>query len=353
MRARSIRIVFSFAAALAGAACNELTGAGDLATSAEDGGAPAEASSVEPPVDASTGGEGEMDAPGPTVVPSCDCVAAPPPGWIGPVALFREDAPEPAPCPGGLTTAMSGGTDPEAPEPGCEPCACTLTGACATATVQSYASGGCSSSCGSAFNAVVGTTCTRLSYCVPATTVKVTASARGSCTASGGARRPAGWKQSVTACTFSDGTDGGITAPADAGCDVGLACAPAIAGSSAPTCIVHEGEATCPDGPYSVRLTFGGSISDTRTCSPCTCGTAQATCEGGEVTVYHDDECTSVATKIGIPPTCGAFTTGDATGGAKITKPASLVDGGCPPSGGVVTGGTVTAGAPWTACCLP
>jgi hypothetical protein len=110
----------------------------------------------------------------------------------------------------------------------------------------------------------------------------------------------------------------------------------------------------CPDGPYSVRFTFGGSISDTRSCSPCTCGIAQVTCAGGELTVYRNNECTNVGHTNSIPPTsCKNIGVNDPVGGAKITKPASVVAGGCPPSGGVVTGGTVTAGSPWTACCLP
>jgi hypothetical protein len=158
----------------------------------------------------------------------------------------------------------------------------------------------------------------------------------------------------VTACRFSDGTQEGA-APSDAGCDLGLACAPKIEGRPAPTCIVHQGNAVCPDGPYSVRFTFGGSISDTRTCSPCTCGNAQVTCAGGELTVYQNNECTDVDHTNSIPPTScrNIISASDLVGGARITKPASLVDGGCPPSGGVVTGGTVTAGSPWTACCLP
>jgi hypothetical protein len=350
VRTRWIRVVVSFAAVLAGAgACNALTGAGDFDVRAEeDGGEPAEASSAKP-VDAGT----REDAPGPTVVPSCECVAASPPGWIGPVALFLYQAREPAPCPGGLLTAMSGGNDPQAPEPGCEPCTCTLDASCNTVTVQTHKGYGCSSTC-SVGAATVGATCTALTFCYSASSVTITSVGQGSCTASGGARRPAGWREVVTACMFADGTDGGVTAPSDAGCDLGLACAPKIEGLSAPTCIVHEGDATCPEGPYSIRFTFGGSISDTRSCTPCTCGDAQVTCAGGEVTFYRNNACTNLLNTSSIPPpSCKNMAVADFLGGAKITKPALLVDGGCPSSGGVVDGGTVTAASPWTACCLP
>jgi hypothetical protein len=332
-------------------ACNALTGAGDLVTRAEDGGEPSEASRATP-VDARSG-EGEEDAPGPTVVPSCQCVAAPPPGWIGPVALLLQHAPEPAPCPGGLTMAMSGGSEPEAPEPGCEPCTCTLTPtSCDSVTVQTSRGAGCSTPCASF---AVRTACTPLNFCVNSSYASVITSAgEGSCAASGGARRPARWKEAVTACRFSDGTEGGVTAPSDAGCDLGLACAPKIEGLPAPTCIVRTGDAMCPDGPYSIRFTFAGSISDTRSCSPCSCGDAQVTCAGGELTVYRDSACTNIAGQSSIsPPSCANILVTSSVGGARITRPASVVDGGCPPSGGVVTGGTVTAGSPWTACCLP
>jgi len=360
VRARSVRLFVSFVAALAGVgACNALTGAGDFHTRADDakleeagsggdgagggggGEVPVDAGSDEPAEDAST-----------LPPPTCACVAAPPSGWIGPVSLLRAEAAEPASCPAGLTAAMSGGAEFEVPEPGCQPCTCKLENACKNVTVQPHVVSCTSQICGDA--GVVGSSCTPLSYCWFQSAAIVTAFGQGSCTPSGGARRPATWKSTATACTFSDEPDGGITDPLNGGCESGLACAPKVAGVEAATCIVREGDHQCPAGPYSVRSTFGRTLSDTRTCSTCKCGTPDVTCTGGEVTVYNDDTCQNAVDVVPAgPTTCETFVVATATGSAKLTKTPTVADGGCPPSGGVVTGGSVTRQSPWTACCLP
>ncbi len=80
------------------------------------------------------------------------------------------------------------------------------------------------------------------------------------------------WDATIRSCRLPDdsvacGTDGACQPDAPEGFEPGL-------------CIYKEGDAPCPDGQYSEKLSYWAGVDDQRDCSNCTCGQAVASCSG-------------------------------------------------------------------------
>jgi hypothetical protein len=93
-------------------------------------------------------------------------------------------------------------------------------------------------------------------------------------------------------------------AAAGAGCAGGGACVTS-ASASAPflSCLEHDDVVTtCPAG-FPHGYTVGTSADDTRSCSPCTCGTS-ATCSSPKLMVYTDQSCSSGGHELLVTGAC-------------------------------------------------
>lgn len=113
-----------------------------------------------------------------------------------------------------------------------------------------------------------------------------------------------------------------------------------------------EYTSTCPK-QYPNMHVFADAYTDTRACSPCTCGPPEGSACSSLVSVFADTACadqigsvtalSSESMCVDIPP---ASPLGSKTASAPAYEP-----GTCPAGGGVMTG-SLLADAPWTLCCL-
>lgn len=313
-------------------ACNALTGVGDLHV-----------------LDDTAEANADADADATAVLPPPMCRCAPPAGdgWNGPLALVEQAGSANPTCPPGLASILAGGLEPDIPSPACEPCRCSLQEACTGFVIRPFFTRGCANACPNNPERTITSNCASVTYCAAVSAAQVIALDAGRCSPSGGSLRPARWKNTVAACGF-------VTVPASDRCPSGDVCTPnADVATNARTCIVRDGEHDCPPGPYSARTLVRAALTDTRSCSRCACGSANATCSAGTITFYNNTDCTQEIGTVATPAGCGDTSPNDGPGSAKVTTPSQVLDGGCPPSGGDVIDGGVTTEQPWTACCLP
>jgi hypothetical protein len=152
---------------------------------------------------------------------------------------------------------------------------------------------------------------------------------------------PLAWSVSAEGCALEKLTT----------CEQTLVCGPAFAGFQA--CIYQSGNGSCPSGAYSTKtLVYSATSSDSRGCTPCTCGAAAgATCTGGSFSA-NTSGCSGGAT-FPMSSTCStAFlqVNEGATISIQLTQTPIASDATCYPDGGQPSG-TVTATSPITVCC--
>ena len=218
---------------------------------------------------------GTFDGGG-TCAAGFQCTAPAPPGWNGPVVFISGPGSDAAPvCPGAAPATefeTRSGADARAASCGCtcdEPDASQLS--CGAVTVRTA------------------------SNCIIFGGTVVTTVGEGQCVATGGLPSTGSWKASsstfsatgnctpnptetVPPVTYAMSHRGcGFGAPVACGAGV---CSPDISGASARLCVWVDGDATCPAGTYSDRITTAEDVTDTRGCSECTCGAIAGSCEG-------------------------------------------------------------------------
>lgn len=129
------------------------------------------------------------------------------------------------------------------------------------------------------------------------------------------------------------------------GCDPELGCVPPM---DAPICVWQEGVHECP-GEFPVAQPLFTDFSDTRSCSACTCGDAEGTCEMDPVRLYpENNQC-----NFGLLPTetvepGGCTEHENETMSIRLSEPEAVTS--CPPSPVEAMGELVTTG-PFTLCC--
>jgi len=151
----------------------------------------------------------------------------------------------------------------------------------------------------------------------------------------------AAWSDRVIVC----GPIGG------AGCQAGQACAPAPT-LGAHYCIRGEGGAACPAGWDATSIDAFTGGTDTRTCTPCTCGAPTVTCEGYGFTVFDDETCNPMVgdAPVDVGKSCtnvSALAQDDTW--SVMVKPA-VPTGQCAPVGAVASGEMKPEG-PIKYCC--
>ncbi len=339
-------------------------GADGSTTAPVEGGAPRDASATHDALgspeasileeaaapEASSGLDAAADAAG-----ACNgaCVAAAPPGWDGPLALYEATGSAalaaPPTCAGAYDQLAYDGTgSPIAPDALCT-CACAPpTGVtCADPPLSIYSGNGCGTTCATAGQPIHGT-CTALDTgtCGGAARYAIGPSTAqgGSCAPEADAMVPApAWNARARLCASS-------TPPPGLGCSGGNVCAPGpeLPFQTNTVCIARSGSWSCPNA-YPAQRTYFGSSTDSSGCSPCVCGSVSgASCDGGAVDLYGSATCTGSPSTTPLPQGCTKLG-GVAAGVFSAPTPTG---GGCVPEGGAPSG-SFTPASPTTLCCTP
>ncbi len=320
------------------------SGEGADAADAEDGGEGVDAAGA---VDAG-GGPDAADAED---AGDCDCVAAPPTGWSGPVAL-AQSAGTPSELGDCLAPysalALDGNADPIAPAAACG-CSCgAVAGAtCAPPTIGLYPDGTCSSSCATATPTGASCASSSLSGCGAAPHAKAPAPlpSGGACQPQPSTSVPAAtWGTLARACA--------LPSPAARGaCDAASVCAPrATSPYSGHLCALIAGDVSCPAGSaYNVKHVYYAGADDSRACSPCTCGPPDGGACTGTFSVYNTSACALFTSTFSLGSSCVPVQI--ATSGVE-SQVSLATAGGCAASLVQPSGG-FTPSLPTTVCCAP
>jgi hypothetical protein len=278
------------------------------------------------------------------------CVAAPPTGWTGPVALFVSSAGQGAPpaCGPGFAAApvFDGNADLIANQASCSPCSCgSATGVgCAGPVMTFYFDDKCMQPCGAPLT--LSTSCSVTMIGCRSATVGTPTPSGGGCSPLGGnATRPQiSWGTVARAC--GSGSSAGA-------CGGGSACVPARPPSWR-SCVMQAGvTAACPAGYPSGPEVYYRTVNDLRGCSTCTCSPPS----GGQCSVaspaghaYVSPPCVVGETgTITAPSPCGGFSGGESL---KLDVAPSLdAPGSCAITGGGEPSGAATPADPVTFCC--
>jgi len=120
-------------------------------------------------------------------------------------------------------------------------------------------------------------------------------------------------------------------------------------------CIYRDGDQECPLDYPEKRLFFDKG-TDTRSCSPCSCGDPTGSVCSADVTMYQDTNCTveaQDATVTSTTPECvDLLVPPDVALLGKMVENITYAPGSCPPSGGEPVGSADLVG-PSTFCCQP
>jgi hypothetical protein len=139
-------------------------------------------------------------------------------------------------------------------------------------------------------------------------------------------------------------------------CANGGVCAPAATGGGFALCIEATGIQSCPTGFVNPAHYVGTSVTDTRGCTACTCGPADAgPCQNAMLTLYTDAGCGGGAQSVNANGACGTFPGPTSSGLGPPTYvayeySAHVQNEGCPASP-VYPDGGVTLTTPNTVCC--
>ncbi len=330
-----------------GAGCANVLGLEDWVPIAEDGG-PGGASS------SGGGGGGSVvedcgngqDDDGDGLVDCLDtldcgayrCVPAPPPAWNGPAAFGLRGT-----C--GFTwpaLVPSGGSEIVAAPATCG-CSCGAPAGevCSSAYVLLASDGGCGAPVYAGINAVNAcanipdvTASSMIAYAIQAV--------GGTCAPLPSIDKPA--PTFAAEGTLCQGADLG------AGCGTELCAPPPGAGQS--ICVFQPGDLPCPGAAYTERTVVYRATTDTRGCSPCSCGPPAGSTCAGSTYIYSDSGCGAPYGPIPDNAVCYPFG-GAAPIGAVLVAPAAAPAGGACGASPVAPVGEVVPSDPLTVCCLP
>jgi hypothetical protein len=218
---------------------------------------------------------------------------APPAGWSGPVAFAALDgAPEPPACPGWRET-LKGGTGVDYAPAECH-CTCEAGGTCTfgSAVIGAYTDATCTDLI--IENSAIASGCAMFGVSETPVAVKGSLLSGSNITCTKveelPTRPPATWQSPAHLC-----------APLPEGaCPAAQVCVPELPPDHQ-LCIYQEGDVLCPTG-YDIRHVFDSVFSDTRTCTPCTCGSAQCS-----TALYSDTMCNNKVVDVPHTGTCTAY----------------------------------------------
>ena len=214
---------------------------------------------------------GKTDCEDPACTPTTECVAAPGSTFQAGVEAATATTTCPSNFTGGETPLNEGLNIPAATS--CTGCSCTASTSCSVSLYSYSTAASCSADTANTGGTLVGTV-TSSAMCVqPAGTILTSAPGY----------RVSGLTQSDSACAAS----GTPTLPATSwttqkkfcaanrlggGCSPGYVCAPKLT-QLADHCVRADGNLTCPAGYSAETDTWYKSLSDSRACAACGCGT--------------------------------------------------------------------------------
>ncbi len=234
----------------------------------------------------------DLDTSTSTGEPTCahNCVALPPMGWSGPVAVLHDAPDDPAAtCEGAfdeLATIAFASLDAPAATCDCD-CDDPEGAACSQVTLENFDNDdvGCAAnppldswtfglSCSNAPGGAAGsrwraTAEINAGSCDPVETFVVA---------------DATWGDRYTSC--------GVENYETAGCQIGLVCVPTpVAPYDGRLCVTYDGEQECPQGyGYDERSVYYRDYADDRACESCSCGDVEGEC-GGSLVLWNPASC--------------------------------------------------------------
>jgi hypothetical protein len=110
-------------------------------------------------------------------------------------------------------------------------------------------------------------------------------------------------------------------------------------------CVFTIGDVACPGDGYTVKRTVYGGVTDSRACTPCSCGGAT----GVSCTASLQEGCGQTGPVNDVPTTCGGLSD---PGSVMLLATLVARGGTCGAVGGVPTGSAVPS-SPTTVCCMP
>ncbi len=272
--------------------------------------------------------------------PACTayaCVPAVPAGWV-----YTAVSPAPVACPGNSVSLGPVVVDPITTPATCG-CSCSPSTppSCTTGSIFAGYGGACGTSELFPSNNGACTTFTGARSPSPFILVDALPPSGGSCAAMPAFNVPPQPPPSV-ACRASG--------PLGKGCSGGQVCAPK--GSSS-ACVAQAGQTSCPAG-YGNAHALATSVSDTRGCSACTCGTPTASCTGASWDLYQQTNCSDM-TPLTLTVDGNCDSVNNPSPGSAYTAykyfahPANVSCAGA--SSGSTATGSVTLGGPEKLCC--
>jgi hypothetical protein len=275
--------------------------------------------------------------------PECDaagyaCVAAPPPGWSGPVAFHEAPFAAATPtCPGQYPTVeYQGDSGPDAPAATCAECACAPAVITCSVVVGLFSNASCKGS-GMKSAPLPPGTCVTLDASAsslrlgkPTTTIQDCA--------------PSGGEATVPALVRSTRGIACGAAPRSGGCSTGQICAPRPAAPFEKVRCISKKEATSCPSPYPAAHRLE-TVSDDRGCSPCACDApASASC-AATTTLFGDAACSVQIASLPSDDSCVT-----SMPAAAIVAVSGAGTESCGPTGGAPSG-AVTPVSQATICC--
>lgn len=322
----SLRIAL-LGASLVCAACQAVFGIDEYAASGGTGGATSTTGGGAAHTTGS-GASGGID----TGSGGCMCPGTAPAGWSGTFFLFTTQPSEAFVCPGVEveTTYWEG---PPLDEYTCGACDCGVANGagCSQNPLDCFSAPNCT---GAPAGSQLPDNCNGVA--LPNSCKVAEASlVGGQCAPTGGQPDAlSDWQVAHHLCKSSAADDCG-----------GNGCVAAPAGALG-VCVLGPANTACPDGWADVSIDAFGGKSDTRGCTPCTCGAPAGKCAGGTYEV------------TGTPAACGIapeYSVGECfVGGGKFVNfvgGASVVSATCAPLVTAVPSGVFTPADPATICC--
>jgi hypothetical protein len=271
------------------------------------------------------------------------CVPAVPSGW----SLVAFDGTTRPACPQGYGPAADVVVDPSASPATCG-CTCNVTTPPSCVTGSVAAAYGTTNMCTAGSGPFPNNdgACQPVSYTLAAY-VRVTplTPAGGTCSAS---------PNTTVDTSMGLGRTCGAAGAFGGGCPAGGVCAPVATGPYA-ACITRAGASACA-GAYTTKHAVGSGVTDTRTCSGCTCGPAPSasSCVNRAWNMYTSTDCSGTPLALTVDGNCDPTNTPSPSTLYQSSKYVATAQASCAaPTTSPTATGSLTITDLETVCCTP
>lgn len=320
--------------------------------SGTDSGVRPDACSPQGPEDCTNGVDDDCDGLADCADPECspqyECVPEVPTGWSK-AALSVGARPN---CPGGYASSRDVVLDPTGGAASCV-CSCSSSGAasCVKGNVTFYGPNIFGTDCstiGSTSTSVGDGACQpNLPFGLFGFGINANANVRVSSVALTPNSCTGNVQKTVPSAGASEGKRCLVSAVLGGGCSAGQVCARRT-GTSFQSCVAKSGANACPV-TWPTKHDTGTSISDTRSCTTCTCGTT-ASCGPATVTFFENNSCGGASVSVTADNACRAMSTpGQAVSSWRYS--AQVQNEGCQKTADAQPSGAIAFNGQETVCC--